>query len=264
MRVAAESGVDASTRLRTAREEAGLSVEEIASRTKIKVGQLHALEGGHYEQLPGPFFTRAFIATYARELHLPPGELLAEFDAQQQPQVDVATPGEVAQPRPPPVAGLAGRATLASHADGRSRWLRPAAIVGVSILALSLGVFYARGLRETAPPEPGAVGTLGTPNPSPSAPAAAPSGEPQRLVMELRPSRTTWITGTADGRRVLYRLVNAGERITLGADRELAFRVGDAGAFVYSLNGREGVPVGDAGAVRSFVITRGTASSFVR
>ena len=245
--------VDVSNRLRTAREAAGLSIEEISSRTKIKPAVLNALEGGHYEQLPGTFFTRAFIATYARELQLPPGELLAQFDAEHQPAVDVPTHVE-------PI-------TRSHDGDERSRLLRPAAIAGVSVLALVLGVIYAKGTRETVPPAPEAVGTIGTRSEpaAASAPAPAPRGaEPQRLAMELRPSRVMWITGTADDKRVLYRLVRPGERITLEADRELSFRVGDAGAFVYSLNGRDGVPVGEAGAVRSFVINRSNLSSYVR
>jgi hypothetical protein len=150
------------------------------------------------------------------------------------------------------------------HLTEEPRLVRPVPIVVVSLLALALGFLYVKGTRDEVTPETGAVGTLGASSAPAPAPAALPAAEPQRLTIELRPSRVTWITGTADDTRVLYRLVNPGETITLEADRELAFRVGDAGAFVYSLNGREGVPVGDAGAVRSFVINRGNLSSYVR
>ena len=66
--------------LRRARERAGLEIEEISARTKIKPSFLRALETGHFEVLPGPFFTRTFLRTYAREVGVPPDEVVREYD----------------------------------------------------------------------------------------------------------------------------------------------------------------------------------------
>ena len=68
-----------SSRLRAAREQAGVPIEEIAARTRIKVAFLHAMERGEFERLPGEFFARAFLRTYARELHLSAADRLLDL-----------------------------------------------------------------------------------------------------------------------------------------------------------------------------------------
>ena len=73
-----------------------------------------------------------------------------------------------------------------------------------------------------------------------------------------------WITGIADGERVLFRLLEPGERITVDAKDRLSFRVGDAGAFAFTLNGTPGRPVGRNGEVREFTITRENAAAYLR
>jgi len=73
------------TRLRSAREHAGLTIEEIAARTKISPVALAAIERGDFDRLPGEFFARAFIRSYAQELRLPVTEVMAEYDAARPP-----------------------------------------------------------------------------------------------------------------------------------------------------------------------------------
>ena len=124
--------------------------------------------------------------------------------------------------------------------------------------------------------EPRAVGTSGT-APVASAPATAPlasdtvppaatpapAAAPAKLSLEIRPSRPLWITGHADGTRVLYRIIQPGERVVVEGS-ELSFRVGDAGAFEYSVNGIPGKPPGRSGEVREFRITRENYRAFAR
>jgi hypothetical protein len=62
------------------------------------------------------------------------------------------------------------------------------------------------------------------------------------------------VSATADGTRVLYRLVDAGTTETLRATREITIRVGDAGAVLWSVNGRQAVPMGHPGEVRTVTV----------
>ncbi|MDQ3486676.1 MAG: helix-turn-helix domain-containing protein, partial [Acidobacteriota bacterium] len=52
---------DVAARLRTARVQAGLTIEDLSARTKIKPAALAAIECGDFDRLPGEFFTRAFL-----------------------------------------------------------------------------------------------------------------------------------------------------------------------------------------------------------
>jgi curved DNA-binding protein CbpA len=57
--------------LRRARENQGITVEELASHTKISKIYITAIEEEHLEKLPAPVFLRGFLITIARRLKLP-------------------------------------------------------------------------------------------------------------------------------------------------------------------------------------------------
>lgn len=67
--------------LRRAREAAGLSVLDVAQRTKFSVRQVEALEADNYALLPGATIVRGFVRSYARLLRLDVASLLATLDS---------------------------------------------------------------------------------------------------------------------------------------------------------------------------------------
>ena len=58
-------------RLRTARETAGISLEDAAGRLKLRASILDALEREDLAALGAPVFARGYAASYARLLGLP-------------------------------------------------------------------------------------------------------------------------------------------------------------------------------------------------
>jgi cytoskeleton protein RodZ len=62
--------------LAQAREKAGLSCEEVATRLRLTSRQVEALESGNMEALPGPAFVRGFIRNYAKLLQIDAQPLL--------------------------------------------------------------------------------------------------------------------------------------------------------------------------------------------
>lgn len=66
-------------RLRTAREEKGISLDQLQSMTKIQKKYLSGIEKGDYSQIPGKFYVRAFIKQYAEAVGLSPDELFEEY-----------------------------------------------------------------------------------------------------------------------------------------------------------------------------------------
>lgn len=67
--------------LRKEREKRGLSIEQVASATKIGVRQLHALESDHYSDLPAKPFIRGFVTSYSRFVGLDHKEVLTHFNS---------------------------------------------------------------------------------------------------------------------------------------------------------------------------------------
>ena len=68
--------------LRQAREDKGLTVEDISSMLKLSVRQVDALESDSYDRLQGATFVRGFIRNYARILKLDAASVLLMLDDQ--------------------------------------------------------------------------------------------------------------------------------------------------------------------------------------
>jgi cytoskeletal protein RodZ len=67
--------------LRKEREKRGLSIEQVASATKIGVRQLHSLESDQYSDLPAKPFIRGFVTSYCRFVGLDHKEVLTHFSS---------------------------------------------------------------------------------------------------------------------------------------------------------------------------------------
>ncbi len=73
--------------LREARENKGLTLEDVQANTRINVRYLTALETGQYSKLPTPVHARGFLRNYARFLGLDPQPLLDRYLATQGQEV---------------------------------------------------------------------------------------------------------------------------------------------------------------------------------
>ena len=62
-------------RLRLAREEAGLSLADVATRTRITQRHLAAIEKSDFSELPGRTYVTGFARAYARAVDLPEAEI---------------------------------------------------------------------------------------------------------------------------------------------------------------------------------------------
>ncbi|HMF95881.1 MAG TPA: helix-turn-helix transcriptional regulator [Vicinamibacterales bacterium] len=66
-------------RLRAQRERRGISLDEVASRTKINVALFEAMERDDASRWPSGLFRRAFMRAYATEVGLDPEPIVREF-----------------------------------------------------------------------------------------------------------------------------------------------------------------------------------------
>lgn len=115
--------------LRSARERAGMSLDQVAQALKLAPRQVRALEEEDFAQLPGRTFARGFVRNYARLLKLDGDDLLAQLpDVTRAPalaapslQSTGTTMGEV------PTTNV-GRTAL-------GRWLIPLALVACVVVA---------------------------------------------------------------------------------------------------------------------------------
>ena len=64
------------------REKTGLTLQEIAERTKISRRHLESLENGEFLKLPGGVYTTSYIRQYARAIGFDEFELLGAYHAE--------------------------------------------------------------------------------------------------------------------------------------------------------------------------------------
>jgi transcriptional regulator with XRE-family HTH domain len=226
---------DFGTRLRAAREHAGLSLRQIADATKYSVNAFDALEKNRIAQLPGGIYRRAIVRGYASMVGLDPEQTLREFLALHPDDVPTVALLDVSlAPRRSPLRALFG-------------------IIGALIPLVAGAVYFAQTARDSdvlrravlPPPAQESVGD-----------ASLVAYEQSPVMIMLSVSARTELAIAAGGRPVLARVVEPGEtlRVELGTDVTL---VGDnAGAVHLSINGRAGRSLGAAGSLLDVRIER--------
>ena len=230
---------------------------------------LEALERSDLSRLPGGIFTRAFIRAYAQEVGLDPDRTIQDFIAELPPEAATAT----AHP-----ASVEDGEKLESDRKAVATAIRLALI---SLPIIGLVIYY--GIRRTSESPPrsatgGAVPHVSSSEaasglaPAEQAAAAPETDTPARaaaapqmsgLSMEISPRSACWVTVNTDGEQVFSGLMNAGEKRVINAKEQISLSVGDAGAFVYAINGRAGKPLGGPGEVVSRRITLSNLQEFL-
>lgn len=241
--------MDVGAYLRGARERRGLTREQVANATKLSPLVLQRIEGNEWDRLPGGLLTRGHLRAYAIAVGVSPEEVVHEYLAQLPPPPIQAPPPQAPAPRSPRLATLLFMAVAGAVLVGLYSWL---------------------GSRPAAPPTPVSEDVDVPPtreravvdNASDAAPAAA-TLDPERLSLAIDPTGPCWVSARADGELVVYRLLTAGEAVTVTADEQLVLRVGDAASFSYTLNGLPGRSLGEVGQPLTITITRNNAQAFV-
>ncbi|MGY4689886.1 RodZ domain-containing protein [Salibacterium sp. K-3] len=89
--------------LKTKREEQGITMERLQEMTKIQKRYLTAIEEGRYDSLPGSFYTRAFVKSYAEALRLNPDDVFEtygnELPRPKQQTTDLPSRADKAKPK---------------------------------------------------------------------------------------------------------------------------------------------------------------------
>src|SRR5438046_10439079 len=68
------------TSFKRAREAKGISLDQIASETRISTRFLLAIEKEEFHLLPGGIFNRGFIRAYAEKVGLDPNQAVADYE----------------------------------------------------------------------------------------------------------------------------------------------------------------------------------------
>jgi len=231
--------MDVGTTLRVARERCELPLTQLAATTKIPIALLRAIEENAFDRVPRGIFLRGFIRAYAREVDLDPDEMVAQFLSETEEAI-------------PPAPGTQRENAIHEeieplHIDLDGSGSRPGWGYALIVAALVVGFVSSNrsGASEQSRPEPPAIAETATDAGGGALKAVATSG--RGLTIELHARGECWVKAVVDGRTVVARLMQPGERVTTDALHDVVLRVGDPAALTYSINGQPGGTLGSAG-----------------
>ena len=126
----------AGERLRAAREEKGLTLEDIAAQTRIPRRHLESLESSDWEHLPAPTYTTGFAKSYASAVGLDRVEIADQLREAVGGYRPISTATMVFEPTDP--------------ARTMPKWLVFGAIAAVLLLVLVMSWLNERSARRGA------------------------------------------------------------------------------------------------------------------
>jgi cytoskeleton protein RodZ len=242
--------------LTRARQEQGLSVEDITAATRIRSGLIRAIENDDFAPCGGAVYARGHIRSIARVLDIDSAPLVAEFDQEHSDEA-------------PPAPALVPAATVdpeVAHSEPkRANWAAAMVVALLAIIvlsAVSLINGHDSSPRQTASdhsPTPSATSasptTPGTPPPS-GAVAQLPTNSATALVRVV--ADRTWLqVWTLDGRELYQGLLSKGASKVFRNKHGLRLLIGNAPAVDLVANGRDlGAPRAQ-GVVAHVTIQRG-------
>jgi cytoskeletal protein RodZ len=252
---------DIGGRLRRAREHRGLSLGDVARVTKLSTNVLRAIEHNDFASLPAGMYRKAYLRSVAAEVGLNPHDIAAEYHALYEPAADPERVADVAAAIP-------------------DRWIeeltpsRRRAMLTLTVLAALSAVWFgfqadpgpAESRRDGVEPPSESPVTSSSMNAQTTVGAPAlPSGGAHvsspdiSLKIDLTTTGWCWVAAESDGERVLYELVEPGQRLVVEGQDRISLRVGDAGAVQLSINGGPRRVPGADGEVVEMVITSDAA-----
>ena len=239
-------------KLRRERDLRGISLREIAERTKISVRFLQALEEDRVDVLPGGLFPRAFVKQYALFLGLDAEKTVADF---------VAAHGEAPPERRRPPLRSGGCRCRSARSSSPSWWSwRSPSPSGAGARPSAPGPSRRPRRSRRRPPCCPPTGCTRRPRLAPASAAASDS-----LVLTMTAQQDCWVEVRADGQTVVNRVLAEGESQTFEARGEIVLSVGNAGGLSIRVNDRPALPLGRSGEVRkNIVITRQNLPSLVQ
>ncbi len=277
---------------RQVRETKGLTLDEVAIKTRIHPEYLKALEESNFAKLPEQVFAKGFVRSYARSLGLDEEDAMRRFavsagtfydkheerERLRQQQVEDERKRKANRKAVIGAAGVAvlGLVLLLTREQGPVSVMRPAEVDAPRVKT-------EREADRPGKPEPAPAESAPKPQaPAPATTAPGQSGKPESLptragssdplaglpiesgtpadtemTLALEASELSWVVIQTDDASPHEALLRPGDKLMWKAQEKFALTVGNAGGIKGELNGKALAPFGPKGrVVRDIIITR--------
>ncbi|MFF3766857.1 helix-turn-helix domain-containing protein [Streptomyces sp. NPDC001922] len=243
--------------LQQARTDAGLSVEDVSSTTRVRIPIVHAIEQDDFTRCGGDVYARGHIRALARAVRLDPDALVARYDDE-----------HGGRPEPTPAAPLFEAERIRPE-PRRPNWtaaMVAAIVVVVAFVGFTMfsggdkaGGKSVAGKTSSAKPssEPSRKkSSAPEPEPSDSAIAAVPA---DKVTVKLTAENgSSWISAKDHSGRLLHEgVLKEGASKTFTDKQRIDLVLGNAGAVKLFVNGKQIDDRGEEGQVQRLSYTKG-------
>ncbi len=273
-------------KLRRERELRGISLDQIATATKISTRMLKALEDEKFDLLPGGIFNKGFIRSYAKFLGIDEEQAVADYVAATGPEEPVNNL--------PQISDIPERPARQLDEEGTISWTT--IVVLVLVVAIGYGGWtyhnHRKAERESratsapiaapgaapaeAPvveqkpvrPENSAAKTPASALETTAKSAPATSSSPAALKTDatepapkpsvdlvIHTNEESWVQAVADGKTIFSETLPAASEKHVTASRRITLTVGNAGGVEVTYNGATLPDIGGPGKVRTIIFS---------
>jgi len=173
-------------RLRVAREEKGLSLEDIAAQTRIPRRHLEAIETADWDRLPAPTYTIGFARSYASAVGLDRTEVADQLRGEMGRQRSMPTASEVFEPADP------------------ARTMPKGLVIGAILAVIALVVLMSWLNRRSLEQPDDTANSVAAPAAAPQQPAAPPPAAAAQGPVVLTASEAVWLQVAEKGGATLF------------------------------------------------------------
>lgn len=246
--------------LNQARIAAGLTLDDVSTATRIRIGIVRAIEADDFTSCGGAVYARGHIRTLAKAVRLDPDPLVARFE----------TEHGGGRPAPTPAAPLFEAERIRPERRGPN-WTAAMVAAIVAVIGF-VGFTVVKGgdedakenLADDATPTASASVTTkpekpaDPPEPKPSDSAIAAAPQDKVTVRVAAADGRSWISAKDHNGRLLFDgLLKQGDSKTFQDSSKINLVLGDAGAIDLFVNGKKIEDDWQPGAVERLTYTKG-------
>lgn len=266
--------------LKRIRESRNLTLDAVASKTKISLSYLNAIEKSRFDDLPGDVFTKGFLRTYARFLSTDEKDIIERYN---QWVREFRAPDKKAEEAIPKEEEKKG------DAAENKKIIQIAGAAAVILLVILMAIFLrkeepVKKIEERIDKEPKSEKTVIKENdkivqgeagvrdiqghstdktdktdkkdevPIQQQQAAQVKKEKKGISLVIKATEPSWLTVTIDNKDKKDMLLQPEEKISLKAEEGFLLTLGNAGGVEIEFNGKKLEPFGPPGRVVSNIL----------
>lgn len=225
--------------LAKARQEAGLTVSQMADRTRIRETVIHAIERDDYTLCGGNFYARGHIRSIARVAGIDSEPLIAEYDDAHGGSPQAIPARQAFEPEIP-----------VRFRERRAPNWSAAMVVALVIVAIYGIVRVAIGHDQHRAAERAAAPATASPAVQPSRSAAAPAPPRKDVTVRVKAKSASWLNvRDAKGKQLFSGIIRAGQTEEWKSKKRIRLLIGNGGRVRVTVNGRDIGSPGQAGQV---------------